>query len=76
MGKCKRTSNLEVHHKNRAGGAVLSNAQVLCHQCHEQTGSFGKEGKSPPPFSDGIKNEALRLAGNHCTCNGCSACLN
>ncbi|RKY16541.1 MAG: hypothetical protein DRP90_07840 [Planctomycetota bacterium] len=68
MGRCKRTRNLEVHHKDRSKGATLSNAEVLCPLCHEATRSYGKPGPTPPPFSKEVKEKALRRAGHRCEC--------
>ncbi len=68
MSRCIRTAELEVHHKNRSAGNDLSNAQVLCQQCHEKTPSYGQEGTSPPDFSEETKQQALRRAGNQCEC--------
>ncbi|MCF7809595.1 hypothetical protein K9N50_01265 [bacterium] len=64
MARCTRTTNLEVHHKNRAGGNSLGNAQVLCHKCHSMTSSFGATGASPPDFSETTKYLTLSNAGN------------
>ena len=37
MTRCTRTTNLEVHHKNRNVGNGINNAEVLCHDCHVAT---------------------------------------
>lgn len=73
MSRCSATKNLEVHHKNRGDGNNLENAQVLCQHCHENTPSYGTQGKSPPEFSSETKKAALERAGNQCECekNGC-----
>ena len=73
MERCTSTRNLEVHHVRRDGGNDLSNAQVLCQSCHEQTASYGEPGQSPPDFDEGTKAKALRRAGNQCECtrDGC-----
>lgn len=67
MARCRRTTDLEVHHKNVDCGNGLDNAMVLCHQCHAHT-HRAPNPKSPQPFTDGIKNEALRRAGYQCQC--------
>jgi hypothetical protein len=73
MSRCINTEKLEVHHKRRDGGNGIENAQVLCHSCHENTGTYGMEGESPPEFSCKTKKEALARAGNRCECvkEGC-----
>jgi len=73
MGRCGSTENLEVHHKRRDGGNDIGNAEVLCQKCHENTGTYGVSGKSPPEFSEATKKEALKKAGNRCECerDGC-----
>lgn len=68
MTRCTTTRNLEVHHKRTDGGKELSNAQVLCHDCHVNTGSYGTHGHNPPDFSETTKQEALRQANNRCEC--------
>ena len=68
MARCKNTTKLEVHHKNRSGSNGLDNAEVLCQDCHGKTASYGQPGKSPPDFSDAVKQAALRIAGNQCEC--------
>jgi hypothetical protein len=74
MARCTRKSGLEVHHKNRAGGNDIGNAEVLCGPCHQATRSFGVPGKSPPPFSQEVKDRAIRAAGNECECTRTSGC--
>ena len=69
MARCSKTTNLEIHHVNRGGGNSLSNAQVLCHDCHVNTHTFGTEGVSPPPFSEATKEDAKKAAGYQCQCN-------
>ena len=68
MSRCISTDELEVHHINRYGGNQLGNAQVLCHSCHENTGSYGKEGNSPPEFSEKTKEAAKIRADYRCEC--------
>jgi len=73
MSRCINTENLEVHHKRRDGGNGIENAQVLCQSCHENTSTYGMEGKSPPEFSTKTKEGALLRAENRCECEkeGC-----
>ena len=73
MSRCNSKEKLEVHHKRRDGGNDIKNAQVLCHECHVNTTSYGVPGKSPPDFSAETKEEALLNAGNCCECEkeGC-----
>ncbi|MDR2658785.1 MAG: hypothetical protein LBC27_02185 [Spirochaetaceae bacterium] len=68
MSRCTATKNLEVHHKRRDGGNGIDNAQILCHQCHENTATYGTDGKSSSPFSEATKEAALKRAGNRCEC--------
>jgi hypothetical protein len=69
MARCNSTIQLEVHHKNSNGGNNLSNAEVLCHKCHQQTLSYGRpHGSSPPLFSEETKRQAMQRAGNRCEC--------
>lgn len=68
MARCSRIYNLEVHHIRRDGGNGLENAKVLCATCHANTSSYGTSGKSPEPFSQTVKDQALRRAGNRCEC--------
>ena len=42
MARCNRTKELEVHHKRRYGGNGIENAEVLCHECHINTDTYGK----------------------------------
>lgn len=72
--RCTRTTNLEVHHKNRSGGNYIGNAKVLCRKCYEATVSHGQEGKDPPPFSYETKILALHNAGRQCECTSASGC--
>lgn len=74
MARCTRTTNLEVHHKNRYGDSSLSNAEVLCHQCHVATHSFAVPGVSPPDFSQDTKDKALKRAGSRCECERTGGC--
>ena len=72
--RCKSTTTLQVHHKRVDGGNSLSNAEVLCHDCHCNTDSYGNTGHdSPPPFTPKTREEALTRAGNQCECTriGC-----
>jgi 5-methylcytosine-specific restriction endonuclease McrA len=73
MSRCINTENLEVHHKRRDGGNDIENAQILCQSCHENTSTYGMEGKSPPEFSTKTKEGALIRAENRCECEkeGC-----
>ncbi|MFA8342044.1 MAG: HNH endonuclease [Rhodothermaceae bacterium] len=74
MGRCFRTTNLEIHHKRRDGGNDIKNAQVLCQKCHSQTSTYGIPGNTPPPFSPMIKKMALLSAGNQCECTSDRGC--
>ena len=74
MARCSRTRGLEVHHKRRDGGNGLDNATVLCGPCHAGTTSYGAPGKTPPPFSEETKKEALARAGYRCECRSTSGC--
>ncbi len=76
MSRCKRTWGLEVHHKRVDGGNGLDNAMVLCQKCHANTSSYGDSNhKSPEPFSQEIKEKALKRAGNQCECTKGTCCL-
>ena len=68
MPRCDKTTGLEVHHKRRDGGNELNNAEVLCQECHENTGTYGTPGGSPLDFSEETKKDALRRADNQCEC--------
>ncbi len=68
MTRCMRTSGLQVHHKRRDGGNRLDNTQVLCEACHQETGTFGEPGQSPPDFTPLVKKLAIMQAGNRCEC--------
>lgn len=74
MARCTTTRGLEVHHKNRAGGNDIGNAEVLCGPCHQATRSYGTPGTSPPPFSQDVKDRAIRAAGNQCQCTRTGGC--
>lgn len=74
MARCKTTRGLEVHHINRAGGNGIANAQILCGPCHEATRTYGAPGTSPPPFSQAVKDQAMRAANNQCECNKTGGC--
>jgi 5-methylcytosine-specific restriction endonuclease McrA len=74
MGRCTRTTNLEIHHIRRDGGNGLDNAKVLCQKCHAATHSYGTPGKTSPDFSQDTKDKALRRAGNQCECTSISGC--
>ena len=73
MSRCKATTDLEIHHKRVDGGNDSNNAQVLCHECHVNTSSFGTHGHNPPEFSAKTKQEVLEQSGNRCECikTGC-----
>jgi len=66
--KCLSQTNLEIHHRNRGKGNELSNAEVLCHDCHVNTKSYGMPGFNPPDFTDTTKVIVKTLAGNRCQC--------
>jgi len=66
--RCNSTKNLEVHHKRRDGGNGIDNAEVLCHECHTNTDTYGKPGVSPEPFSEETKKQALIRANYKCEC--------
>lgn len=69
MSRCTSTRHLEVHHRSVTGGAGVSNARVLCQNCHAKTSSYGDTGHdSPPEFSKKTKEDALKLAGHRCEC--------
>jgi 5-methylcytosine-specific restriction endonuclease McrA len=68
MARCTRTTNLEIHHIRRDGGNDISNAQVLCQKCHRETHSYGRQGHSPTPFPQDVKDKALKKAGYQCEC--------
>ena len=66
--RCNSTDRLEVHHKRRDGGNGIDNAEVLCHECHTHTSTYGVEGDTPPAFSEETKLKALKNAGYKCEC--------
>lgn len=68
MARCTCRTDLEVHHKNRNGGNTLSNAKVLCQDCHAKTLTYGVPGDSPPKFPQSVKDAALKRAGYRCEC--------
>ena len=72
--RCTRKSNLEIHHKRRDGGNNFDNAEVLCKTCHVATTTYGSPGQTPPPFSESVKDRALRRAGNRCECTKVAGC--
>ena len=74
MSRCTKTNGLAVHHKRRDGDNSLSNAEVLCDNCHEATASYGIAGTSPPEFDQDTKNKALKNAGNQCECTRIGGC--
>ncbi len=74
MARCKRTRNLEVHHRRRDGGNDLSNAEVLCGSCHTATSTYGVSGTTPPAFTVATKIAALRRAGDQCECTRSGGC--
>ncbi|MDP4267811.1 MAG: HNH endonuclease [Bacteroidota bacterium] len=74
MSRCTKKSNLEVHHVRRDGGNDLTNAQVLCKDCHSATSTYGNPGKSPTQFTQDVKDKALKRAGNQCECTSVRGC--
>ncbi len=75
MARCIRTTNLEVHHKRVDGGNDLDNAMVLCHQCHVNTCTYGDSNhKSPPAFTQEVKDKALKRADYRCECTKGDCC--
>jgi len=68
MSRCNSRDELNVHHKRRDGGNGIENARVLCHNCHVNTSTFGREGKKPPEFSQEVKETALIHAAYRCEC--------
>ena len=74
MARCTRKYGLEVHHKRRDGDNSLSNAEVLCKDCHDATASHGTPGTSPPDFEQTTKDKALKNAGNQCECTRTGGC--
>ena len=74
MARCTRINNLEVHHIRRDGGSALSNALVLCEDCHAATSTYGIPGESPDLFDPVTKEAALRRAGRMCQCERLSDC--
>ena len=66
--RCKNTTNLEVHHIDRGAGNSLINSQVLCHDCHVNTRTYGQPGFTPPDFESLTKDMAKRRAGFQCQC--------
>jgi len=68
MNRCISIKELKVHYKRWDGGNDINNAQVLCHACYINTNSYGKEIKSPPEFSNEIKEAAKKRAGYRCEC--------
>ena len=73
MPRCTKTEKLELHHQDRSQGNGIENAEVLCQKCHENTASYGREGKTPKPFSSATREAAFRRAGSRCECTrlGC-----
>ena len=74
MARCWRKQNLEVHHIRRDGGDGLSNAQVLCHRCHEETSTYGVPDGAEEPFDEVNKQRALDRADNQCECTCTRGC--
>ena len=74
MARCTRTRGLDVHHKRRDGGNDLSNAEVLCSQCHAATTTYGVPGRTPPAFTEQTRQAAMRHAGNQCECTKTGGC--
>jgi len=60
MSRCNSTKALEVHHKRRDGGNEIGNAEVLCHECHVHTSTYGVQGNRPLEFSDVAKSRKLK----------------
>ncbi len=68
---CNKKTNLEVDHIDRYGEPVLSNARVLCQDCHANTRSYGqpRDGRRPKKeFPLDVKNAALIRSGFQCEC--------
>lgn len=61
--RCNSTNTLEVHHKRRDGGNNIDNAEVLCHECHTHTSTYGVLGDSPDDFDEATKKSAMKRAG-------------
>ena len=75
MERCKRKKDLQIHHKRVDGGNEINNAQVLCEPCHKATASHSDPNHtSPQPFTQSVKDEALKLAGNQCQCTKGQCC--
>ncbi len=74
MSRCKRSDELEVHHKRRGKGNRLSNATVLCRPCLEKTPFYGLSGPSPEPFTETTRRQAMERAGNRCQCTSSRDC--
>ncbi|HKI58237.1 MAG TPA: hypothetical protein VKA00_03330 [Trueperaceae bacterium] len=74
MARCKRTDELEVHHKRRSQGNRLSNAVVMCRPCYEKTPFYGLSGPAPEPFTAATTQQALLDAGNRCQCKSSRSC--
>lgn len=66
--RCNSTNNPEVHHKRRDGGNNIDNAEVLCHECHTHTSTYGVLGDSPDDFNEATKKSAMKRAGGKCEC--------
>jgi hypothetical protein len=74
VSRCKRTGDLEVHHKRRNQGNRLSNAIVMCRPCYQKTPFNGLPGPSPEPFTEETTRYALRKAGHRCECKSSRGC--
>ncbi len=72
--RCTRKRDLAVHHKRRNAGNELSNAEVLCPECHKATNTFGTSGRTPPGFSGQTIQDALERAGFRCECRRIGGC--
>lgn len=67
--RCNSNKELEIHHMNRQGPDSLSNTQVLCQKCHEQTPDYGDNNrKAAKDFSEGTKTQARLRADGKCEC--------
>jgi len=68
MARCIHGHGLEVHHKRKAGGSSLSNAEVLCESCRKMADSRDTSGVTPASFSEETKARALAHAHTRCEC--------
>jgi hypothetical protein len=74
VSRCKRTEDLEVHHKRRNQRNRLSNAIVMCRPCYQRTPFYGLPGPSPEPLTEETTRYALRQAGHRCECKSSRGC--